>query len=585
VVVDNGSADETPALLSARPGVRHIRLERNVGAARAKNIGAAEVLRDPKLSCLIFTDNDTVWPDGTLNRLLELMERNPEIAALGPRARGAVPVAQKIPDGDDPRAAEWTAATELSGLGLVVRRSAWTRVGPFDERFGWYGYEDTDWCRRARRAGLTLAVANCAHIEHQGGATLAANPADWQAILQTAALRYQTKWSLIPPPTVRPAIRRPQNAGAGDPPPISVVLITHNRLDQTRACLESLRRHTGRFELIVVDNASHDGTPEYIRRAFPDAQVIRNTQNFGVAIARNQGIRAASYEQIVLLDNDITVSAGWLDDLRGEQARGADIVGIEAARLHPDAGPRGKCSAPTEAFDYLGGACCLFRRRVFEQVGLLDEGFSPAYYEDADLCFRARAAGLRLAWRPTPAIRHEEHATLGRAALDYNRWAIFERSRKRFLDKQRGALTVTHECLPPRNACRRAEDAAAGAMQNAWRRLAAVFAGVRPGLFPMFFPKTLLPGETIAFPVMVEISDRRAHRLDYVWRNTHGATLTPARTAATLPGGGPRQWMDVYGTIRTPAAPGTYTLQFYLCCERWAGARTAPIPIAIQPHA
>ncbi len=105
----------------------------------------------------------------------------------------------------------------------------------------------------------------------------------------------------------------------------SIILVTHNQLEFTKLCVESMDRHTAEpYELIVVDNGSTDGTAEYLKsvgsrqwavgeRNRPVRMtVIANAENRGFPAAANQGIRAATGQQILLLNNDTLVTAGWL---------------------------------------------------------------------------------------------------------------------------------------------------------------------------------------------------------------------------------------------------------------------------------
>src|SRR5262249_22448276 len=100
-------------------------------------------------------------------------------------------------------------------------------------------------------------------------------------------------------------------------PKASIVIVTYNNLELNRLCLESLLRFTEwpNYEVFVVDNASSDGTPEYlsgVTREFPGLRVILNQKNVGFAAANNQALREATGEILVLLNNDTVVPRGWL---------------------------------------------------------------------------------------------------------------------------------------------------------------------------------------------------------------------------------------------------------------------------------
>ena len=103
-------------------------------------------------------------------------------------------------------------------------------------------------------------------------------------------------------------------------PRVSVIVVTYNGLDMTRACVESLLRKTayGDWELIVVDNRSLDGTVEYLQgltEQYPFVRIVLNDSNRGFAAANNQGARLATGDIVVLLNNDTVVTQGWLGRL------------------------------------------------------------------------------------------------------------------------------------------------------------------------------------------------------------------------------------------------------------------------------
>src|SRR5512133_1166181 len=101
----------------------------------------------------------------------------------------------------------------------------------------------------------------------------------------------------------------------------SLVVLTYNQLDDgTRPCVESIFRYTRPedFELILVDNASSDGTPDYLRevkQSHDNVKLVLNKKNKGYAGGNNEGMRIAEGDHIVLMNNDVLVTPGWLDEL------------------------------------------------------------------------------------------------------------------------------------------------------------------------------------------------------------------------------------------------------------------------------
>ncbi|WP_171056080.1 methyltransferase domain-containing protein [Paenibacillus sinopodophylli] len=197
----------------------------------------------------------------------------------------------------------------------------------------------------------------------------------------------------------------------------SIILVTYNKLTYTKQCVESIRRHTqhGSYELIVVDNASTDGTVEWAENE-SDITLIQNHTNAGFPKGCNQGMAAASGEFLMLLNNDTIVTPGWLDGLLrcllSDETIGAvspvtnsasywttipvtyqtiEEMELFASALHaiPD---RTKWEERVK----LVGYCMLMRREATERVGPLDECFGIGNFEDDDYGLRLRLAGYKL---------------------------------------------------------------------------------------------------------------------------------------------------------------------------------------------
>jgi GT2 family glycosyltransferase len=226
------------------------------------------------------------------------------------------------------------------------------------------------------------------------------------------------------------------------PPLVSVVVVTWNGLHHLRRSLPAVldqRLEAGQgLELLVVDNASRDGTAAYLNDlAERDGRVrpLFNTRNEGFAGPNNQAFRAAGGEFLVTLNNDTVPQPGWLATLLAV-ARSDPRVGSVASRMvfahRPDliqsagisldrAGiawdrltgrpvEEGE-SVPVEVFGASAGAA-LYRRAMLTEVG----GFDPRYFmylEDVDLAWRARLAGWRAAYAPDAVVQHAHSASAG----------------------------------------------------------------------------------------------------------------------------------------------------------------------------
>ncbi len=194
---------------------------------------------------------------------------------------------------------------------------------------------------------------------------------------------------------------------------VSIVIPLYNQLEYTRDCLESLRRTTSEdVELILVDNASSDGTADYLK-TMPDLVVIANLENRGFAGACNQGILAASGEWIVVMNNDVILSNGWLQGLLSAAAEHKlDMVSpairegslnYDLERYAEELTSRMKSVVRSGT---VNGICFMANRKVFETIGVFDENFRIGQYEDKDLFLRARRAGFRLGTVGAAFIHH-----------------------------------------------------------------------------------------------------------------------------------------------------------------------------------
>ena len=215
---------------------------------------------------------------------------------------------------------------------------------------------------------------------------------------------------------------------------LSVVIVTWNVAEKLAACLGSLSLAALRglsHEVILIDNASQDNTMEMVRARFPQVRLIANESNAGFAAANNQGIALAKGRYVLLLNPDTSVPADALARL--VKAMDADAtIGIATPILTNERdepqyyggtcfpGARrspveGKVDRTGEAFRELAfviGAAMMVRREVLERVGTLDAGFFM-YYEDIDLCKRARDAGWRVGVFEDIRIVHAKGGSCG----------------------------------------------------------------------------------------------------------------------------------------------------------------------------
>lgn len=222
------------------------------------------------------------------------------------------------------------------------------------------------------------------------------------------------------------------------PGTLTIVIVSFNARADLQACLTSVAAHppTRPYEIVVVDNASTDGSADAAREA--GARVIALDENVGFAAANNVGIRATESDLILLLNSDTIVPAGALDAL-AERLEARSDVAIAGPRL-VDASGRpewsfGKMIDPIvewrrknnqreidkgseeqsewlegetsreHVVDWVSGACLLVRRADAESAGLLDERFF-LYTEDVDFCWSVRQLGRQVLFTPAATVMH-----------------------------------------------------------------------------------------------------------------------------------------------------------------------------------
>jgi GT2 family glycosyltransferase len=235
----------------------------------------------------------------------------------------------------------------------------------------------------------------------------------------------------------------------------SVVIPSVNGLMLLRRCVASIRRHTDPektpYEIIVVDDGSADATAEWC--ADERLKFVRLPETAGFPRACNKGMRMASGEQILLLNNDTMATPRWLDNLL-DALHGSDEIGavgpvsncaggrqrIDLAFGGPDEfiGIAGRMNVPDPAKREpalrLVGFCLLLKRAVYERVGGLDERFSPGHYEDDDYCFRIRMHGFGLRICRDTLVWHEGSASF-RLGGEAAQQALIARNRELFIAK------------------------------------------------------------------------------------------------------------------------------------------------------
>jgi GT2 family glycosyltransferase len=245
-----------------------------------------------------------------------------------------------------------------------------------------------------------------------------------------------------------------------DPLELSIIVVTYNSRRHVRDCLESIQRTTGDIdhEVIVVDNASQDGTPDIVRNEFQNVRLIANPENLGFARGSNLGMSQSQGRFILLLNPDTIVLPKTLTTLLNEMKQSPETGLLGCRLLNADRSLQQSFGYEVSVWSegvrklffnlwenhrfssvgwvlrflhsrkrevaWVKGACMLSRRQALLDVKLMDESFFM-YLEDADLCHRIRQSGWQVRYTPEAEVIHcgggSVQSNLGRSALEYRR--------------------------------------------------------------------------------------------------------------------------------------------------------------------
>lgn len=216
----------------------------------------------------------------------------------------------------------------------------------------------------------------------------------------------------------------------------SIIVLTFNGLELNKKCITSILKNTeGDFEIVIVDNASSDGTVDYLK-SLDDSRINieYNKNNVGFAEGNNQAAKMAKGELLVFLNNDTEVTKNWIMPL--QKAIGSKDVGVAGSKLlYPD----GKIQHAGVVFSYKGmprhiyrrfendfspankerefqavtGACLAIKKELFVRLSGFDEGYINGL-EDVDLCFKVRELSLKVMYCPKSTVIHHESVSKDR---------------------------------------------------------------------------------------------------------------------------------------------------------------------------
>jgi GT2 family glycosyltransferase len=241
-------------------------------------------------------------------------------------------------------------------------------------------------------------------------------------------------------------------------PEVTVVMLTYNRWDLTKEALRLLAEVTEpRYELVIVDNASADGTLDQLAQV-SGARILRNPRNLGFGPGTNQGAAMARGRYLLLLNSDAWVRPGWLEPLIDVADSDPGVAAVASKLLYPDGrlqeagsivwrdarvrqyGDGDLPNRPEYNFrrtvDYASAACLLVRRSAFIAVGGFDPRFAPVYFEDVDLCLALAAGPGRVVYQPRSIVEHVRGASSSGGVQGTR----IERNRRRLRARWRAVL-------------------------------------------------------------------------------------------------------------------------------------------------
>jgi GT2 family glycosyltransferase len=198
-------------------------------------------------------------------------------------------------------------------------------------------------------------------------------------------------------------------------------------------CLKRIKRYKRKTDQVVIVNNGCNGFAEFsIYQLFDEEEFIYiyNKTNLGCVIARNQAMKAATGNTLFVLDDDQFINA---DSLHKLQSVESDAVGTEAWSMD-NGGWAFRIEDKKGSLAYIGGGGMIVKKKVAEQIGYLDEGYAPAWFEDADFSYKLREAGFSIGYHPNPNIEHIEHQTVYNQN-DFNSQEAWKKSHRYFLNK------------------------------------------------------------------------------------------------------------------------------------------------------
>jgi len=454
IVVVNDAGQDVSSVVHAfkSPKITYISHETNKGLAASRNTG----IRTARGKYIAYLDDDDIFYPEHLNTLVTFLQESGESVAYTDAYR-AHQIMQEdgtyaVTGRDVPYSFDFNFKNLLVGNFIPVTCfmhdiKCIHEAGYFDEDL--HSHEDWDlWIRISQKFSFHhIKKLTCEFRWREDGTSMTSSKEpEFISTQERIYEKYQHIASKMPDVAQaqqRELYNRKKNAGVAVPVACSIIIPVFNQIAYTKLCLEMLYANTPEdlsFEVIIIDNASSDGTAEFLNVAtqrYRNLWVIRNNENLLFAKACNQGAQAAGGEYLVFLNNDTEPLPGWLEQglarLKSDPAIG--IVGSKL--LYPDGTiqhcgieflPRSDLAPPynvwpmhrylnaaandprvntSEEVPMVTGACLFISKKLFQAI----DGFCPdygLYFEDIDLCMKVHKQGKIIWYEPQSVLVHHE---------------------------------------------------------------------------------------------------------------------------------------------------------------------------------
>ncbi len=446
--------------------IKYIEHEKNRGMAAARNTGI-KIARGKYIALL--DDDDLFYPNHLKVAMSQLCDDTPVIYTDATRAtyrkvNGSYQlIGKKVPYSVDFEKDKLLVGNISPINCFVFDKEKALQAGLFDETFT--TLEDWEFfIRLSERCNFKHIAKVTAQVNwrNDGTTVTSSRGAEFKKNRERVYKRYQNEISKIS--NIQSIEKMFHKIWKEDNNPggalVSIVILAYNQLKYTKKCIESIVENTNVFfELILVDNGSTDGTEEYLESELTTLissgmlRIIKNDKNLGYARGNNQGMAIARGDYILLLNNDVVVTPGWLNRLIECAKKNSDIgivgpvsnfvVGPQLIEtvpynseslegLNEFAEKRGKeYAGQAKRLARVVGFCMLIKREVVEKIGGLDPRYGLGNFEDDDFSLRTVLAGYGSCIAKDCFIHHFGNRTFEGANINYQEslkynWKIFK---------------------------------------------------------------------------------------------------------------------------------------------------------------